>query len=293
MSEAVVRHALSEDGDSSSANNIETGVGLPPTVGQTLRAAREARGASLDDVAEILRFSVRQIEYIENDNYAALPGATLVRGFIRGYAKYLQLDPQALLAQLDAAVPPETSDVRPPSRIGAANDNAAAPSLRRLGYAALVALAGLIALYLFIQSDQALTEKQTEPVAVTAPVPSPEVVAAPPQVATATEVTAESVPAETVANAAPSDGSAESPAIVSPAGLQLDFDDLSWVEVRDATNTVVLVGEYSKGTRKQVEGKAPFSLWIGRASVVRASYQGRDLDLRANSREDVARLTVE
>lgn len=294
MSEAIVRDALSDGNSSLPAEASMAEASRPATVGQILRAAREARGATVDDVAEVLRFSVRQIEYIESDNYAALPGATLVRGFIRGYAKFLQLDPQALIAQLDAAVPPETSDVRPPSSIGAASENVGVANVRRIGGVAGLLLVGLVGLYLFIQSDQELTNRPTEPIA--APVPGPDTTVG--SVAQSPAVPDSAAPLEPVvpdvsADANPGEAVAVVQAAVAPSGLQIDFDDLSWVEIRDAAQQVILVGEYPKGTHKQVDGKAPFSLWIGRASAVRVSYQGRALDLRATSREDVARLTIE
>ncbi|MFZ2629189.1 MAG: helix-turn-helix transcriptional regulator, partial [Rugosibacter sp.] len=58
----------------------------PCLPGAVLRAAREAKGLTPDAVAHVTRFSVRQIEALERDDYASLPGITVVRGFVRGYA---------------------------------------------------------------------------------------------------------------------------------------------------------------------------------------------------------------
>ena len=77
------------------------------------------------------------------------------------------------------------------------------------------------------------------------------------------------------------------------SALLIEFDDLSWIEVRDATQKIVYVGEFPKGTRQQVDGQAPFLLWIGRASAVRVSYNARSIDLTPHTREDVARLQIE
>ncbi len=71
---------------------------LASTVGRKLRAAREAAGLSLADVAQSLKFTPRQIELLEADDYAALPGMTVVRGFIRSYAKLLKMDADASVA---------------------------------------------------------------------------------------------------------------------------------------------------------------------------------------------------
>ena len=83
------------------------------------------------------------------------------------------------------------------------------------------------------------------------------------------------------------------PVLPPPSGLVLDFDGVSWVEVRDASDSVVLVGEFPAGTKHSVIGKSPFRLWIGRASAVRVSNRGVAVDLKSSSREDVARLTLE
>ncbi len=56
------------------------------TPGSVLRRAREARGQSITDVVQVIRFSPRQIEALERDDYASLPGATVARGFCRWVA---------------------------------------------------------------------------------------------------------------------------------------------------------------------------------------------------------------
>ncbi len=289
------------DAELSPASSISDAVPLSvaKTPGQILREAREARGLSIEEVADVLRFSERQIAGIEQDDYQSLPGTTLVRGFLRGYAKFLRIDATPLLAQLDAAVPTELADVRPPGNFGAAGDSMSpepmSPKLPLIFLAViLLVLAGA---YWFIQSDQAAI-----------PVPATDTVAVASESLTQTPAAEASVAA--MANAGSADAATGSPAqlvaggteSVSPAtdalaapppGLVVEFDDLSWIEVRDANQNVIFVGEYPKGTRQVVEGKAPFSLWVGRASVVRASYKGQPIDIRSGSREDVARLTVQ
>lgn len=68
-------------------------------IGQTLREARERRGLSLDDAAEDTRIRATNLAAIEQEDFDRLGGEVYVRGFIRSYAKCLQLDPEALLQQ--------------------------------------------------------------------------------------------------------------------------------------------------------------------------------------------------
>jgi cytoskeleton protein RodZ len=65
------------------------------------------------------------------------------------------------------------------------------------------------------------------------------------------------------------------------------------VEIRDATQKIVFVGEYPAGTRQNVEGKAPFQVWIGKASGVRLFMGERGIDLKPHTREEVARFSLE
>ena len=70
------------------------------TAGSRLKAAREAAGLSLDAVAQQLKLAPRQVRALEEDDWARLPGRTFVRGFARNYARFVQLDPEAVLALL-------------------------------------------------------------------------------------------------------------------------------------------------------------------------------------------------
>lgn len=69
--------------------------------GAMLERGRAERGLSVADVAQRLKYGARQIEALERDDYAHLPGTTFVRGMIRGYARLLQIDPVAVLAEFD------------------------------------------------------------------------------------------------------------------------------------------------------------------------------------------------
>ena len=73
------------------------------SAGATLKAAREAAGLSLDAVAQQLKLAPRQVQALEDDDYQHLPGRTFVRGFARNYARYVHLDPDAVLALLPGA----------------------------------------------------------------------------------------------------------------------------------------------------------------------------------------------
>lgn len=70
-------------------------------LGQQLRAAREARELTLEEVEQTTRIRARFLEAFESGAYEGLPGAVQARGFLRNYARFLKLDVDAVLAQYD------------------------------------------------------------------------------------------------------------------------------------------------------------------------------------------------
>jgi cytoskeleton protein RodZ len=71
----------------------------PATFGETLRQARRARNLSLEDVERETRIPGKYLAALEDQEYAALPTLVYARGVLRAYARFLDLDPEPLLAQ--------------------------------------------------------------------------------------------------------------------------------------------------------------------------------------------------
>ncbi|WP_293948384.1 RodZ domain-containing protein [Sneathiella sp.] len=69
----------------------------PLTVGARLRLAREEKGLSLHQVADVLRLKASQVYALEEGDYDSLPGQTFVTGFLRSYANLLNLDAVAIV----------------------------------------------------------------------------------------------------------------------------------------------------------------------------------------------------
>lgn len=66
--------------------------------GEALRAAREELQYSCREVAEALNLHVDTVVAIEANDYGRLPAPAYTRGYIRAYAKLLELDADALVA---------------------------------------------------------------------------------------------------------------------------------------------------------------------------------------------------
>jgi len=88
--------------------------GAEPSLGSVLRSTREARGIDLARVQRDTRIQFRYLLALENGDYGNLPEPLYVRGFIRLYASYLELDAAALVARYDRETrPPATRRARP------------------------------------------------------------------------------------------------------------------------------------------------------------------------------------
>lgn len=69
-------------------------------VGQILKGAREDRGLPLAEAARATRIRSHFLQALEEGDFGTLPSPAQVRGFLRTYAEYLNLDPQALFEKL-------------------------------------------------------------------------------------------------------------------------------------------------------------------------------------------------
>jgi cytoskeletal protein RodZ len=70
-------------------------------IGGLLKERREQLGYSLQDAAQHTRIRQTLLESIEANRFSDLPGQAYVTGFIRVYARYLGLESDSLLAQID------------------------------------------------------------------------------------------------------------------------------------------------------------------------------------------------
>ena len=119
--------------------------------GGAIRAARESQGLSVHEIANRLKLSPKQIDAIEADHFAALPEPTIVRGFIRNYAKLLKIDAQPLLNAYMVIVPtavPYQMAVKPPNGMRMSHQEKSKSG--RYALAALALLLG-VAVWLFYQ----------------------------------------------------------------------------------------------------------------------------------------------
>lgn len=70
---------------------------MPTGIGDALRGAREDQGRTLEEAARATRVRVDFLEALEAERFEAIGGDVYAKGFLRTYARWLNLDPEPLL----------------------------------------------------------------------------------------------------------------------------------------------------------------------------------------------------
>ncbi len=73
-----------------------------PTVAEQLRAGREARNLTVEQVAEATKIRTDYVRALEDGNFSAFSATIYIRGSVKSYAMFLKLDVPLLSATLEA-----------------------------------------------------------------------------------------------------------------------------------------------------------------------------------------------
>ena len=260
--------------------------------GRLLAELRAERKLSIADVAQRLKYGVRQIEALEAEEFDKLPGATFVRGMVRGYAKLLETDPEPVLGALEECyIPGEIDlDLRDKGIPFARTGKRGTRTYLALSVLALVVVAGVLYEWRAGAFPWARFESNTPPPQVQSKAPPVTPPAAPPapiEVAAAPPMSVGETPAAQVQQ--PSGGGG---GVVGEARIRLEFDRESWVEIRDRDGKALMSQLNPAGSRRVVLGRPPLSLVIGNGAAVRLTYNDKPVDLKPYIEIEVARLTL-
>ena len=275
--------------------------------GENLRREREMRGVSLEEISSATKISLRFLDAIEREDFTKLPGGIFSRSFVRGYARYLGLDDERVVAEFQLAARPQTDfDLH---RMAAGNTTSGRPGSRTPLIATGVAVVLLVGSYmLFRYSQRALeapapslppvveTPKSAPPPPQPAPLASGNATA----LAGVNPATGEVTPnAPTAPGAAsnPQHGPAaaaggvnlpalSSPQMAAPAGtkpaadtdlvLQLAATERAWVAV-DADGKTVLQRVLNPNELETVKAHKSFDVTTGNAQCVILTLNGETL----------------
>lgn len=304
------RVAVNETGQGSVINDIHLAsaeVLMPqlPSVGQQLRAAREARGLAVTDIAKKLKLSFRQVEALESDDWSRLPCNTIIRGFVRNYARLMDLNSDLLMVALDRLHMPQSPDLEMPAgtNVSLPQDGKVARRDYVRVFSGLILLVLAVLAYFFFSQEMWLSTLSKLKSAAQFREPAVESVVPPKTEEAKPPVPAAVLPETTVlpevsVSVSPAQSQSASPPVsalptASGNGLMLNFTQPSWVEVRDRSGEIIFSQLSQAGTQREIEGRPPFVLVIGNATHVSLRYKGKPVDLSRRSKDDVARVTVE
>lgn len=235
--------------------------------GQRLRSGREAAGLTQAEIANRMRLSVSYIKALEADDYDRLPEAAFVRGYIKNYARLVNL-PGDELANLYQQMAEEARPQAAPAPLPAEPD-------RRLWWVG-GAIGFALVVWLLWPASVEQPERYPEPAVI-------------PDITEDTDENRDIAPAEVLedgAETSPQEGLTSAPvdeeisavpqreAEAAPASIASDrllirFKEVCWLRVRNADGDEIYVGQRDENQPLQLDGRGPFRITLGNAAAVR------------------------
>ncbi len=314
-------------------SSLEGAFHAPPpreTPGKLLRATREARGLSAQQLCEAIQLEPRFLTALEEDRYEAFDAPVFARGFLRKCGNYLGLDPVVLLEGYDRLQRGPVAPTHIPPTISRIKPKRVSPwRLPLLGLAALLAVV-LVVWWLVVglggfgaaaattdtvaAEEAALGEAAAgevlpgqaapaafvEPAAAPAELPAASAPAVPDPNAGATASEAPAAAAAGADLAAPSAGPVATAAPVSSAAAAASTELLvqvaaqCWVNVNGPGGRRLYVGMADPGVLR-FAGTGPWQILLGDSRQAKISVGGREVAVpKQQNRENyVVRFTVD
>ncbi|MFJ5445358.1 RodZ domain-containing protein [Methylobacillus methanolivorans] len=297
-------------------------------IGPTLVVARENLGFAAEDIANRLRLSLRQVQALENDDFAVLPEAVITRGFIRNYARLVNIDATPLLRVYSQYVPAQDGQAISIPSANIVISGEPGMSWRPyvwFGVLLVVLLAAWVLYVDFFQKHDAAPALADSPVssiveqesvsegqALENAAPSEPVSPASAESAVAPEQAAPSVPAavpQTTTEPATSPAQAAMPQPSSSEGgqalpqqsspqvegsrLKFSVTEETWVSVFDGNGKQILNKTLAPSSEEMIAGQPPFRIVVGNIHGTKLEYNNSPVDLAPYTKVNVARLRLE
>jgi cytoskeleton protein RodZ len=258
--------------------------------GPVLAAKREELRWSLEEAAERLKLTPRQVVALEANDFDALPGMSSVRGFVRSYAKLMGLNPEPLLEMMANEPNPAHGHMllrRPlpmngfPGRRASSSSRTAAWTKK---FALLLVVAAIVAVLgyqgyrpLWLSTamlDDLLPELSWPSVFSSALLEEKQL-----------EKKISLVVSETISGP-------PIPAVDPLKSLEVVVVQDAWVEITTMSGTKIVSRLMKAGSKELFEINEPVVLIVGNVSGVQAKLRGQVLNLKALAHDNVSKLNL-
>ena len=318
---------MSREGQAGGDNNHAS-----PSAGALLKQARDAAGLHIGALAVALKVPVKKLEALESDRFDLLPDAVFVRALASSVCRTLKIDATPVLQRLpktsNLQLAHPGAGINAAFR--AAGDGSRLSISSQISRPAV--LAGLILLLcalvlIFLPAIKVGVNQAKFDLLPGTPDDEPGKLAAMPHIAeaeaaralvgnrepvspataalltdpraTSSALASYSVtsapqlrPTASLAQAIAAPGDSASAALTSTGIVVFSAKSASWVEVRDSTSRVVLRRMLNAGEVVGATGPLPLAVIVGRADVTGVQVRGKDFDLSAVAKDNIARFEV-
>ncbi|WP_061019464.1 cytoskeleton protein RodZ [Vibrio splendidus] len=296
--------------------------------GTLLKNKRESLGLTQKQISDRLKLRVTLIQQIEENQFESDQVATFMRGYIRSYAKYVNLDEKVVLSALHHAGDAQHQEQEMLSFSRKTKTEKHNSRIMILTWSIFAVIAGISSLWWWQNQQQdtlsqslANTESSEELAVEESLAPeftSLEVIEAEQNEAGASVVegteglaaisdaedssdaVADETPAphateteptaEVNANAEAVEANTTPEAVVNELVMQFSAD--CWIQVKDATGKILSTGIKKAGQLLNLSGTAPYKVILGAPEGVSMTFASEPVDLSGYTSGKVARITL-
>jgi cytoskeletal protein RodZ len=243
----------------------------PQRIGDKLRSARLAKGVSIEEAAAATRIRRSTLQALESGDFNALPAPVYTRGFLVNYARYLELNSDAVIEEFDAQ---DQDQEGPDPEISTPQDEQVRqPSLfsSKLLWSVVLLIAAVVILNFVWQEFLSAGPPQAEPVPEATPTSEPTPLVELPPIQSPTPI--------------PTPSPAPTPTATPFVGVNLTLRATTqrvWLQV-DSDGSIVYLGTIGPETDQGTEpltwsADESISIIFGRTGGVEISVNGLELE---------------
>ena len=264
-----------------------------PGSGSLLAAARKKQKRTVEEIAEQLNLSSSQIRTIELDQSEGLPEPTYVRGYIRSYAKLLDLDQKEILEHyLNPNWQKGTSLNEIPRGIDV-HEHQRNPVVTPSRVMAVIFLAGVVGFLGYNGRFNFSSNETNTEIVVEETAPANDEIVKLIEPTNETQGSNEQVEEEfsSIDSVLAEDNQPPTESI-DEYQLELRFSDTCWVDIRNENGEKLAYKSYVKGEVLTLSSAISMNVFVGNVSAVSAVVAGQDFDLSPFQEGVFARFSV-